>query len=67
VSTLMRNVDASPIMERPNLIEIKSATVGNRRLFEFNLDVFITRQTTDEEANKKGTGKSKAPAGKETK
>lgn len=48
VSSLMRNLDASPVMERPDLSEIKSATVGNRRLSEFNLNVFITRQTTDD-------------------
>lgn len=52
VSTLMRNVEASPIMERPDLVEIKSAMLGNRRLSEFNLNVFITRQTTDD--GKKG-------------
>jgi type IV pilus assembly protein PilN len=52
VSTLMRNLDASPVMERPDLAEIKSAAVGNRRLSEFNLNVFITRQTTDSDAKK---------------
>lgn len=48
VSTLMRNLDASPVMERPDLAEIKAAAVGSRRLSEFNLNVFITRQTTDD-------------------
>ena len=48
VSSLMRNLDASPVMERPDLAEIKAATVGNRRLSEFNLNVYITRQTTDD-------------------
>ena len=59
VSTLMRNVEASPVMERPDLIEIKSATINNRRLFEFNLNVFIARQTTDDDKKKGGakTGK----------
>ena len=57
VSTLMRNLEASPVTERPNLIEIKSSTVNNRRLSEFNLDVFITRQTTDDD-NKKGGAKA---------
>lgn len=52
VSSLMRNLDASPVMERPDLAEIKSAAVGNRRLSEFNLNVYITRQTTDD--GKKG-------------
>lgn len=58
VSTLMRNLDASPVMERPDLTEIKSAAVGNRRLSEFNLNVFITRQTTDGD-----TAKGAQPAG----
>ena len=52
VSSLMRNLEASPVMERPDLAEIKSAAVGNRRLSEFNLNVYITRQTTDD--GKKG-------------
>ena len=58
VSTLMRNLEASPLLERPDLVEIKAVTVGNRRLNEFNLNVMITRQTTDA-----GKGKS-APAAK---
>lgn len=49
VSSLMRNLEASPVMERPDLAEIKSAAVGNRRLSEFNLNVYITRQTTDDD------------------
>jgi len=64
VSTLMRNLEASPVMERPDLVEIKSATVNNRRLSEFNLNVAITRQTTEDD--KKG-GAKKGPAGKEAK
>lgn len=48
VSTLMRNLEASPVMERPDLVEIKAAMIGNRRLSEFNLNVAITRQTTEE-------------------
>ncbi len=47
VSTLMRNLEASFLLERPNLIEIKATNVGNRRLSEFNLDVFITRKTNE--------------------
>ncbi|MBI4986305.1 MAG: PilN domain-containing protein [Rhodocyclales bacterium] len=49
VSSLMRNVEASPVMERPDLVEIKATTVGNRRLSEFNLNVAITRQSTDDD------------------
>lgn len=54
VSTLMRNLEASPLLERPDLVEIKAEMVGKRRLNEFSLNVFITRQTT--EGDKKGKG-----------
>jgi type IV pilus assembly protein PilN len=43
VSTLMRNLESSPHLERPGLIEIKTATVGTQRLNEFNMSIFITR------------------------
>lgn len=39
VSTLMRNLDASPWLESPLLIEIKAATVNGARLNEFDLNV----------------------------
>lgn len=62
VSTLMRNLEASPVMERPDLIEIRSAMVGSRRLSEFNLNVSITRQTTGDDKGKKGAaGKDSKP------
>jgi type IV pilus assembly protein PilN len=47
VSTLMRNLDESPLLEKPQLVEIKAATVGKRRLAEFTLNIDITRQTAD--------------------
>lgn len=56
VSSLMRNVEESPIMERPNLVEIKATVVGNRPLFEFNLNVFVTRKTTEDDKAGKGKG-----------
>jgi type IV pilus assembly protein PilN len=43
VSTLMRNLDASPLLERPELVEIQAITVNNRRLNQFNLNVYIAR------------------------
>jgi type IV pilus assembly protein PilN len=43
VSTLMRQLEASPLLERPDLIEIKAVTLNNRRYAEFNLNVVITR------------------------
>lgn len=60
VSTLMRNLESSAVLERPDLVEIKAATVGNRRLSEFNLNVFIIRQSTDDAA--KGSIKAKPGA-----
>lgn len=48
VSTLMRNLDESPLMERPDLVEVKAVTVDKRRLNEFTLNVFITRQTAED-------------------
>ncbi|WP_301103276.1 PilN domain-containing protein [Propionivibrio sp.] len=37
VSTLMRNIEASPWLEKPQLIEIKAITLDKRRLNEFNM------------------------------
>ena len=37
VSTLMRNIEASPWLEQPVLVEVKSAIVDKRRVSEFNL------------------------------
>jgi type IV pilus assembly protein PilN len=47
VSTLMRNLDESPLLEKPELVEIKAATVDRRRLSEFTLKASFTRQTAD--------------------
>ena len=43
VSTLMRNIDSSPWLERPVLIEVKSATVEKKRISEFNMFLFLKR------------------------
>jgi type IV pilus assembly protein PilN len=50
VSTLMRNLDASPWFEQPTLIEIKAATVNNLRANEFLLTVKQTPQLPEENA-----------------
>lgn len=54
VSSLMSNLDESPFLERPVLVEIKAAMVGKRRLSEFNMHIFLTRQTSDEDASRAG-------------
>lgn len=48
VSTLMRNLDESPLLERPDLVEIKAVNVDKRRLSEFTLNIHFTRQTVEE-------------------
>ncbi|MBI3526247.1 MAG: PilN domain-containing protein [Betaproteobacteria bacterium] len=67
ISVLMRNLEASPLLERPDLVEIKAANVGNRRLNEFNLNVFITRQTTEDGKMGKGPGPAAGAAAKDKK
>jgi type IV pilus assembly protein PilN len=47
VSSLMRNLDASPWFENPRLIEIKAATVNNLRANEFTLTVGQTKQQAE--------------------
>lgn len=63
VSTLMHNLDESPILERPHLIEIKAAQVGKRRLNQFNLDIFFSRQTSEVAAKAAPAGKKTPPPG----
>jgi type IV pilus assembly protein PilN len=59
VSTLMNNLDGSPVLERPELIQIKAIQVGKRRMNEFNLNIYLSRQATGD------TGKgTKKPGGK---
>jgi len=43
VSTLMRNLESSPNLERAGLIEIKSAQLGAQRLNEFTMNINIKR------------------------
>lgn len=59
VSTLMRNLEASPWFEQPALVEIKVATVNNLRANEFNLTVRQTKQhlAEDNAENNKGAKK----------
>ncbi len=44
VSSFMRNLDASPLFESPNLVEVRSALVGKLRASEFTLTVRLTGQ-----------------------
>lgn len=63
VSTLMHNLDGSPVLERPQLIEIKATQVGKRRLNQFTLSIFFSRQTSDTAVKSTPAG-AKQPGGK---
>ncbi len=63
VSTLMRNLEASPYLENPDLVEIKVASINNKRLSEFIMNVSIRRQQSESDAAKGGAAKGGAGKG----
>jgi type IV pilus assembly protein PilN len=60
VSTLMRNIEASPWLEQPILVEVKASTVDKKRVSEFNMFLNLKRAAVpkdpakDKPAAKKG-------------
>jgi type IV pilus assembly protein PilN len=52
VSTLMRNIEASPWLEKPELIEVRAANVDKRRVSEFNLFLSLKRVATEDKGGK---------------
>jgi type IV pilus assembly protein PilN len=64
VSTLMRNLQSSPIVEvsqaSPQLVEIKASEVNKKRLSEFNLNFVLKRPAVEEEPGKAGAPASAA-------
>ena len=63
VSTLMRNLESSPQLENPGLVEIKATQLGNQRINEFTMNIDVTRRA-DEATGAKPAGKAapKPPA-----
>jgi type IV pilus assembly protein PilN len=53
VSTLMRNLEASPWLESPQLIEVKASILNGRRINEFAMNVTLTRIKPEEGGKKK--------------
>ena len=53
VSTLMRNLEASPHLENANLIEIKAVTAPGSRVNEFTLNVSLERPKEEPEKGAK--------------
>jgi type IV pilus assembly protein PilN len=43
ISTLMRNLEASPVLEKPELIEIKAVSLDKKRVSEFSMTVTLSR------------------------
>jgi len=66
VSTLMRNLDDSPVLDKPDLVEIKAVTVDKRRLNDFTMRVQFTRQQSNEEVKALPGTKGSAGAAKPT-
>jgi len=50
VSTLMRNIESSPWLANPNLVEVKAVNLGKMRISEFNLRLQLVKKTTAEAA-----------------
>ena len=48
VSALMRNIDASPWLEKPQLIEVKAGVLNGRRINEFSMTFELTRAKSDD-------------------
>jgi type IV pilus assembly protein PilN len=55
VSSLMRNIESSPWLEKPELVEIKATMVDKKRVSEFNLNLSLKRlQPVEEKGGTKG-------------
>ena len=52
VSTLMRNIEASPWLENPQLVEITAVTVDKRRLNQFSMNASMKREAVAEGGKK---------------
>lgn len=61
VSTFMRNLESSPYLEKPSLVEIRAVTDKNSRLSEFNLTVSLTRGKEEAAAKKPAAAGSAIP------
>ncbi len=58
VSTLMRNIESSPWLEKPELVQIKATAVDKKRLSEFNLNLSL-KPLKPEEESKGGKAQAK--------
>jgi type IV pilus assembly protein PilN len=63
VSTLMRNIESSPWLAAPGLVEVKASSVEKRRVSEFNLN-FQLKRPEAKDAKDAGTSPAKPEAKK---
>ena len=64
VSTLMRNIESSPWLTNPQLIEVKAATVGKMRISEFSMKLGLKRPAVAGSADGAKDAAKAAPAKK---
>ena len=65
VSTLMRNLGASPYLENPELVEIKAVPAPDKsgnRVNEFNMNISIKRAQSDQASSRASTPAVPPPA-----
>lgn len=60
VASLMRNLEASPWLVSPDLVETKAATINNLRVSEFSLNVRLTLPQQPDGADDKDSAAKKA-------
>ena len=60
VSTLMRNIESSPWLANPGLVEVRAGTVEKRRLAEFNLNFQLKRAEVKDAAKDAGKNPNSA-------
>ena len=53
VSTLMHNLEESPLLEKPELVQIQAEVVGGRRLAAFSMFVNIKREVKEDAGAKR--------------
>jgi type IV pilus assembly protein PilN len=54
VSTLMRNLESSPQLENPGLVEIKAIQSAGQRINEFVMGISVTRARVEDDSKKGG-------------
>jgi type IV pilus assembly protein PilN len=64
VSTLMRNIEASPWLENPGLVEVKAGTVDKKRVSQFELNLAVKRVDKEEAKDGAKGAKGAKPAAK---